>query len=89
MYVGLKVLYIMNTFTIILVIAGCIFLLAVLAYSFFQLAKNGVSAIRERNYRWLIQVLAVTVIFIALCLFLIKPDGIVEKLVQSVRELPL
>lgn len=63
-----------------LLIAGHIVILGVLVWAFYSIIKKIVIAIKEKAWQALFFQLLILLICVAICVFLVKPASIVEKL---------
>ena len=63
----------------ILILLGLILLLGVLIFSFVSIIKRIIRSIKEKNYQAMAFDLLILLIAIALCVFLIKPVSMTEK----------
>ena len=65
----------------ILILLGLILLLGVLIFSFVSIIKRIIRSIKEKNYQAMAFDLLILLIAIALCVFLIKPVSMTEKVI--------
>ena len=65
----------------ILILLGLILLLGVLFFSFVSIIKRIIRSIKEKNYQAMAFDLLILLIAIALCVFLIKPVSMTEKVI--------
>ena len=65
----------------ILILLGLILLLGVLIFSFVSIIKRIIRSIKEKSYQAMAFDLLILLIAIALCVFLIKPVSMTEKVI--------
>jgi len=65
----------------ILILLGLILLLGVLIFSFVSIIKRIIRSIKEKNYQAMAFDLLILLIAVALCVFLIKPVSMTEKVI--------
>lgn len=63
----------------ILILLGLIFVLGVLIVAFVSIAKSIICSVKEKNYQALTINLVILLIAIAICVFLVKPISMTEK----------
>ena len=66
----------------ILILLGLILLLGVLIFSFVSIIKRIIRSIKEKNYQAMAFELLILLIAVALCVFLIKPVSMTEKVID-------
>ena len=66
----------------ILILLGLILLLGVLIFSFVSIIKRIIRSIKEKNYQAMVFDLLILLIAVALCVFLIKPVSMTEKVID-------
>ncbi len=66
----------------ILILLGLILLLGVLIFSFVSIIKRIIRSIKEKNYQAMAFDLLILLIAVALCVFLIKPVSMTEKVID-------
>jgi hypothetical protein len=65
----------------ILILLGLILLLGVLIFSFVSIIKRIIRSIKVKNYQAMAFDLLILLIAVALCVFLIKPVSMTEKVI--------
>ena len=65
----------------ILILLGLILLLGVLIFSFVSIIKRIIRSIKEKSYQAMAFDLLILLIAVALCVFLIKPVSMTEKVI--------